>query len=120
MRIFKNTWFNRFANKERILDEELREMVNWLEADQVDANLGGVVYKVRTARPGEGKFGGYRVIVFFRSGERTFFYYGFPKSKIANISHKERKVFRETAKEYFSMTPEQIKERIDLFDNLEI
>jgi len=33
VRIFKNTWFNRFAGKEGITDGELREMVNLLETE---------------------------------------------------------------------------------------
>ena len=70
MRVFKNTWFTRFAKKEGITDSELREAVNQLEAGQADADLGGGVYKVRIARPGKGKSGGYRVIVFFRSEEQ--------------------------------------------------
>ena len=69
MRVFKNTWFARFVDKEGIKDGELKEAVNQLEAGQADADLGGGVYKVRLARPGEGKTGGYRVIVFFRSEE---------------------------------------------------
>lgn len=71
MRIFKNTWFNRFANKEGITDAELRETVDQLEAEQADADLGGDVYKVRVARSGEGKSGGYRVIVFLRARNGT-------------------------------------------------
>ena len=60
MRIFKNTWFTRFADKENITDDELREMVSRLEAGQArkkvgGADLGGGVYKVRIARTGEGK-----------------------------------------------------------------
>ena len=113
MRIFKNTWFTRFADKEGITDGELREMVNQLEAGQVDADLGGGVYKVRVARPGEGKSGGYRVIVFFRSEERTFYEYGFAKSDRANISRKELKLLKETAKKYLSMTTDQLRERIE-------
>jgi len=41
VRIFKNTWFTRFAGKENITDEELREAVNLLEKGQADADLGG-------------------------------------------------------------------------------
>ena len=67
MRIFKNTWFTRFAKKEGIKDTELYETVSQLEAGQADADLGGGVYKVRVARQGEGKSGGYRVIVFLRA-----------------------------------------------------
>jgi hypothetical protein len=55
MRIFKNQWFTRFAAKERIADEELKAMINQLEAGQADADLGSGVYKVRVARPGADK-----------------------------------------------------------------
>jgi len=112
MRIFKNTWFNRFAGKEGITDGELRELVDQLEANQPDADLGGDVYKMRLARPGEGKSGGYRIIVFFKSEERTFYEYCFAKSDKANISQKELKYMKKTAKKYFSMTPDQLKEKI--------
>ena len=44
---------------------------------------------MRVARPGEGKSGGYRVIVFFRSEEQTFFVYGFAKSNRDNIDRGE-------------------------------
>ena len=55
MRIFKNSWFARFADKEGIRDSELTEAANRLEVGQVDADLGGGVYKVRLPRPSEGK-----------------------------------------------------------------
>jgi hypothetical protein len=42
-----------------------------------------------STRPGEGKSGGYRVIVFFRSKERTFYHYAFPKAARDNIDEKE-------------------------------
>jgi len=74
VRRFKNTWFTRFANKEGIKDTELCEVVNQLEEGNADANLGGGVYKVRMARSGEGKSGGYRVIVFFKREKRTFLF----------------------------------------------
>ena len=112
MRIFKNTWFARFAGKEDISDNELKEAVNQLEAGQAGANLGGDVYKVRVARSGKGKSSGYRVIVLFRSEDRTFFVYGFAKSKRANISEKELKAYKEAAKDYFSLTDKQLEKRI--------
>jgi hypothetical protein len=113
VRVFKNTWFARFAAKEGITDGELKAIVNdVLEAGQAEANLGGGVYKARLARPGEGKSGGYRVIVLFRSGERTFYVYGFAKSARANISEKDLKRFKEMAKENIGMTDEQLKNRI--------
>ena len=39
-RVFKYTRFSRFASKEGITDRELLEVVDQLEADQADANLG--------------------------------------------------------------------------------
>ena len=112
MRIFKNTWFTRFADKEGIEDGELRELVDQLEAGQAEADLGGGVYKARVARPGEGKSGGYRVIVFFRSEERTFFVYGFAKSVRDNIDQGELRVFKNRSKDVLSMTDEQINDRV--------
>jgi len=99
--MFKNTWFARFASKEGIKDSELRELVDQLEAGQADANLGGDVYKIRISRPGEGKSGGYRVIVFFKSEDKTFYVYGFAKSDKENIDRKEKSDYKELAKKIF-------------------
>ncbi|MDR2952010.1 MAG: type II toxin-antitoxin system RelE/ParE family toxin [Treponema sp.] len=112
MRLFKNTWFSRFAKKEGITDEELRETVNKLEAGHADADLGSGVYKVRIARPGEGKSGGYRVIVFFKSEGRTFYAYGFPKSGMDNINEKQLRNFKLAAKTVFNYSDEEINERV--------
>ena len=99
-------------NKEGIADDSLKDVVDQLETDQADANLGGGVYKVRIARPGEGKSGSYRAIVFFRSRERTFFTYAFAKSDRGNIDRGELRVFKERAKDAFSLTDRQIEDRI--------
>jgi hypothetical protein len=47
--------------------------------------------------------------VFFRSGDKTFFEYGFPKSERANISDKELRYYKELAKDYLSMTEGKLK-----------
>jgi len=112
VRIFKNTRFTRFADKESIEDSDLKEAVRLLEAEQADANLGGNVYKVRIARQGEGKSGGYRVIVLFKSKEKTFYVYGFAKSERSNISEKELRNFKRRANNYFSMTDVQLEKMI--------
>jgi hypothetical protein len=108
VRIFKNTWFTRFAVKEGITDAELRETVNQLEAGQADADLGGGVYKLRVARHGEGKSGGYRVIVFFKNKERTFFVYGFAKSYRGSIDQGELRAFKKDAKYQLTLTDGQL------------
>ena len=120
MRIFKNTWFARFAEKEGITDGELTEAVDRLEESLAEADLGGDVYKMRLARPGEGKSGGYRVIVFFRSEERTFFVYGFAKSDRGNISEKDLRDFKKKAKIRLSLTDEEIENDLRKRDLIEI
>ena len=109
--------FARFADKGGITDGELKEAVDLLEAGLPRqlvgvADLGGDVYKVRIARTGEGKSGGYRVIVFFKSEERTFFVYGFAKSKRGNINEGELKDYKKRAKIALSLTDGQIKDKL--------
>jgi hypothetical protein len=112
VRVFKYPRFSRFAGKEGITDKELLEIVDQLEEDQADANLGGDVYKVRVARQGEGKSGGHRIIVYFRNEFRTFFVYGFSKNDMDNISAKDLKRFKLDAKSRLSYTDEQIRELV--------
>ena len=45
VRVFKYTRFSRFASREGITDHELLEVVDQLEADQADANLGAMYIK---------------------------------------------------------------------------
>lgn len=63
MRIFKNRWFEKFARKQDIGDDVLREAVGRAERGLIDADLGGGVIKQRVAREGEGRSGGYRTII---------------------------------------------------------
>ena len=109
MRVFKVSWFTRFAAKEGISDSELVSIVdNILETGQADANLGSGVYKVRIARPGKGKSGGFRSVVFFKSGSLTFYVYGFAKSDRGDISPKELAKFKEAAKDLLSLSDDQL------------
>ena len=50
MIILKNSWFTKFAKKERISDAKLCEAVKNAEAGLIDADYGGGVIKQRIAR----------------------------------------------------------------------
>ena len=97
MRFFQKPWFRRFAESEGISTAALKDIVTQIEAGYVDANLGGYVYKQRMARKGEGKSGGYRVLVFFKKDDRIFFVYAFSKSQRANITQQEKAVLKSEA-----------------------
>ena len=97
MRIFKTKLFARFARRERISDGALCEAVSRVEKGLVDADLGGGVIKQRIARQGQGRSGGYRVLLAFRDNERTIFVYGFAKSDRDNIDDQELAVVREVS-----------------------
>ena len=122
VRVFKSTRFSRFARKESIAESELLDIVDKLKEKQFDADLGGNVFKMRLARPGEGKSGGYRVMVFFRKGRRTFFVHGFAKSETANISRKELSHLKKQAKTLFAMTETQIEDALKegVFQEVEV
>ena len=69
----------------------------------IDADLGGGLVKQRVARPGEGRTGGYRTIVAYRSKGQAFFVYGFAKSERGNIDADDLRSFKEAAKAYLSL-----------------
>jgi hypothetical protein len=63
----------------------------------VSADLGGGLIKLRVARQGQGKSGGYRVLAAFRSKPRAVFLFGFAKSGLDNIDDDQLATLREIA-----------------------
>jgi hypothetical protein len=89
VRIFKTRWFIRFARSERISDRRLSDAVERAKRGLIDADLGGGVIKQRLGRPGQGRSGGYRVLIAYRAGHRAVFLYGFAKRERENIEPDE-------------------------------
>lgn len=112
MKVYKNSWFGRFARKEKIWDDALWDAVERAERGQIDADLGGEVIKQRIARSGSSKSKGYRSVVLFRKGEKAFFVYGFPKNKRDNMRDNEKEQFRKMARYVLSLTDEQLSQLI--------
>lgn len=103
MRIFVTKPFARFADRENIDNDTLREAVDRAEKGLVDADLGGGVIKQRIARRGQGRSGGYRSIILFRFASRAIFAHGFAKKDQSNISAAELRTFRLLAKTMLDM-----------------
>lgn len=97
MRIFKNKWLAKFADKQGLSDGDLMEAAQRADKGLIDADLGGGVIKQRIARAGQGKSGGYRSLILFKRGNRAFFVYAFAKSDRENISNQELKDLRTLA-----------------------
>ena len=100
--MFKTKSFARFARSERISDASLGEAVRRVERGLIDADLGGGVIKQRVARPGQGKSGGYRVLVGYRAKVRSVFLFGFAKSARENIDDDELASLQEIAKAWLA------------------
>lgn len=113
IRIFQTRWFVRYAKWERISDARLVEAVRRAENGLIDADLGGGVIKQRVGRPGQGRSGGYRVLVAFRPADRAVFIFGFSKSARGNVSPDELETAKKVAAYWLEASPVEIDHAID-------
>jgi hypothetical protein len=82
----------------RISDASLRDAVERAERGLVDADLGSGVIKQRVARPGQGRSGGFRVLLAYRAKTRSVFLFGFAKSARGNVEDDELVTAQEIAR----------------------
>ena len=113
MRVYKTRWLARFARHEGITDETLREAITRVESGLIDADLGGGLVKLRIARQGQGRSGGYRMIVAYREKNRAVFLYGFAKSERANIDKNELVELRRVGLNWLNATHQTICEALE-------
>ncbi|KUG29036.1 hypothetical protein ASZ90_001091 [hydrocarbon metagenome] len=91
MRVFAHRSFLRFARDEGIDDAALWKAAGEVAAGQVEADLGRGLFKKRIARRGQGKRGGYRLIVAYKRtrSDRIFFVDAFAKNEKGNLTPRE-------------------------------
>ena len=111
-RIFKRRDFARWQTGERLPDTVLCKAVREMESGLVDADLGGLLYKKRVARPGSGKSGGYRTLLAARIGSRYVFLHGFPKSATANITREEKRALQFAGKVFLELSAEALSKAL--------
>jgi hypothetical protein len=75
----------------------LREAIERAERGTIDADLGGGLIKQRVARQGQGRSGGYRMMIAYRAKDRAVFLFGFAKNERENISTDELLFLRKVA-----------------------
>jgi len=97
MPVYKTRTFARWMKREGLADGDLHDAIIEMQKGLVDARLGGGLVKKRVARPGQGKRGGYRVLVASNFGERWVFMFGFAKNERDNIDDEELRFMKRIA-----------------------
>lgn len=88
-RVFVVKAFARWLKGQELVDADLVSAVKDAEKGIVAAQLGGGLVKLRIARQGEGKSGGYRTVVAFEAEGRSFYLEGFAKNEKDNIGRDD-------------------------------
>lgn len=120
VRSFKTRWFGRKARKLEISDSALREAIDRARRGLVDADLGGHLIKQRVAREGQGRSGGFRVVVAFDPATRGVFLLAFAKSEKDNITANELESLKTIAAGWVSADEEAIDRAVDEGDLEEV
>ncbi|MDI9348762.1 MAG: type II toxin-antitoxin system RelE/ParE family toxin [Candidatus Symbiobacter sp.] len=113
LRCFMTKNFAKWAKK-----EGLTSLILHNTAFEFDQGLGVVkirenLYKIRVAKPGGGKSGGYRVILAYKTGHDIFFLYGFSKSEQANLSQREENDLTLLAEDLLAYTESDIQDALE-------
>jgi hypothetical protein len=113
VRVFKTKWLVRYARRERIADSSLREAIERAGRGSIDADLGGGVIKQRVARSGQGRAGGYRMLIAYKAGTRAVFLYAFAKNERENIEPDELLTLREIGAGWLAADVQRIAHALD-------
>ena len=113
MNIFFSKVFTRLARREGLTDVHICQAVAEMNKGLIDGNLGAGLVKKRIAIPGQGKSGGWRLLLGFQAGEKAFFLYLFSKNRLDNIEDDEMKALKRLTKYYLALKPTEIKAALE-------
>jgi hypothetical protein len=120
MRRLITRFVKKWMQREQVTNAMLLQAIRDLEAGLATANLGSSLFKVRVARKGQGKSGGYRTLIVYRQGDRAIVVYGFKKSAQDNIADDELAFFRELAATLLALSARQIEVAVENAELCEI
>ena len=89
-------------DRNSISDTALAKAILQAETGLIDAELGSGLIKLRIARPGSGKRGGYRSLIAYKKGSRAVFIFGFAKSERENITPDQLADLKAVAGDFLS------------------
>jgi len=101
LRIFKTRTLAKFARQNGIGDASLITAVERAMHGLIDADLGGHIIKQRVARPGQGRRGGFRMLIGIRP-DRAIFLFGFAKNEREDIDDDQLRTLREIVLFWFA------------------
>lgn len=120
MPVYKTRTFARWMKREGLVDQDLRDAIMEMQTGLVDARLGGGLVKKRVARPGQGKRGGYRVLLTSNFGERWVFMFGFAKNERGNIDDEELRLMKRIASTFLGMNEAVLRGALTAGELMEI
>lgn len=112
MRVLKTHAFARFTRQEAMLDDALANAIRQAERGLIAAQLGGGLIKLRIARSGSGKSGGYRTIIAYSAGRRAVFLFGFAKNQRDNLTPVQLVDLKMVGRDLLALTEHQINEAV--------
>jgi hypothetical protein len=112
MRVLKTHTFARFARQESMPDGSLANAIRQAERGLIAAQLGGGLIRLRVARPGGGKSGGYRTIVAYSARRRAVFLFGFAKNQRDNLTPVQLADLKMVGRDLLALTEHQINEAV--------
>jgi hypothetical protein len=111
VRIFKTRTLAKFTRQNGIADASLVAAVDRAIRGSIDADLGGHIIKQRVARPGQGRRGGFRLLIGFGS-HRSVFLFGFAKNERENIEDAELMTLRDIAATFLKADDDKIAQAL--------
>ena len=112
MRIFKTKAFKKETRKASITDLALRTAIDRVESGSIDADLGGGLLKLRIARAGQGKSGGFRTYIAFRKGDLAVFLHCHAKNEYGNISDEQKGALKILAGTFVNLADASIERAV--------
>lgn len=106
--VYETRWFRRWARKAGVTRLALCDAVREMRAGLYGGNLGGGLFKKRIGRSGQGKSGGFRILVASNKKTRWVFMFGFSKNERGNMDEDELVALKTLAAHMLSLSEESL------------
>ena len=113
MNAFESRWFKKWSKKNGLKKVDLLDALKRTINGSGVVNLGRYIYKIRIAKNGQGRSGGFRTILIFKKGKRSLFIYGFEKNDQDNIDKGTLADYKKFAVTFLNYTDDDINRLVN-------